>query len=91
MKIKQVTVVSMLELDIPLKIYDTIGDYYEAGNDTYHRYYPSAIHKDFDSRVKQDFNIHLVELGVKFPEVLHRAPGHPDGYFSFYILLHFSW
>lgn len=90
-KVENIQVVTVRDLKLPNELYDELACNYEVNDGSYHRYYPSEEWTRFSKEQKDIINQKLKELGVIFPEVLYRDVRHPDGYFSFYILLYFDW
>jgi hypothetical protein len=67
-------------LKMPHPMDDEVAVFYEAGNDSYHRWYP---HESWDypgAELKQQVNEWLLEQGMEIEE---------DKYF--YVLIHISW
>lgn len=89
--VETLTVVDATRLDLDHDIFDKLADFYEISNGSYHRYYPDQEWKYLDAEVKGALNFALQQAGVIFPKEMYRPPGHPDGYYNFYILLHFGW
>jgi hypothetical protein len=90
-KVETLQVVEASTLDLSNDLYDYLADFYEISNSSYHRYYPDDKWDYIPKDKKDIINQKLKEAGVEFPDVLYREPSHPDGYFSFYILLYFDW
>lgn len=67
--------------DLPRGVVEELSCFYEASNDSYHRYYPAADWDYVEPELKEKINARLKELGVSFPESLEH----------FHVLLHFNW
>lgn len=91
MVVQDITVVDLDSLDLTEDIKEYIGDFYDAYNDSYHRYYPDENWTYMPESIKEKINEELKTCGVKFPEVMYRDVKHPDGYFNYYILFHINW
>lgn len=88
---QSVIVVDANGLNLSEDTYDTLADHYAVHNGSYHRYYPDDNWTYIAPDVKAEVNAALLAIGLEFPEVMYRPVGSPEGYFNYYILLHFSW
>lgn len=76
---KKIQVFDWLKMSHPLD--DEVAAFYEAGNDSYHRWYPR---EDWDypgAELKQKVNEWLLKQGMEID---------PDDKY-FYVLIHISW
>lgn len=87
--VQNLLVVEVNSLNLSQNGYDKLSDFYEACSDTYHRYYPDKSWNYLDEDVKKEVNLALQKC-IVFPDVMYRPVDHPDGYYNWYILLHFG-
>ena len=88
---EQLTVIDVnSELNLSGEVYDRLAEFYECTNGSYHRWYPDDSWNYPGDELKSAVNDELRKVMV-LPEVLHRPVGHPEGYFTYYVLLCFSW
>ena len=80
MAVEQVLVVRVEELNLSIDTYENLANFYEASNDTYHRYYPESSWDYIKPTIKNELNDALQKVTI-FPEQLK----------GWYILLRFDW
>lgn len=71
-------VIDVLSLELDEDTYDYLADFYEVGNDSYHRYYLSDDWNYINQDVKEILNCKLEDKGILADDVK-------------YVLLRFSW
>lgn len=85
------TVLDVNELQLPERIYDALADGFEVLNRSIVRYFPDMTYSFLPAPDQVLLHQAMARIGVVFPAVLSRAVDHPDGYYSYSLLLEFSW